>query len=237
MEVRTAAREPGGHTRSCPAAASCAQCTSALTLATLLVRVPCGVETPAARRCSDTREGLRKAGAEPRVRLPALALGAAATTAHRPRAVPTHGSVPGRGEDGSCPVPAVTALVTPSLARAGSGERGPTFAAVLPHAQVQPGDVLAAAVAVGELRHPEHVPLHVRDVVRVVTQDPGQGRLLDLRQLGRREHPGVLVPQPASQDAHTIRARGRGGGTRAAPPSPGSAAATLRPPGRPFAVD
>lgn len=72
-----------------------------------------------------------------------------------------------------------------------------TFTAVLPHAEVHSGDLVTAAVPVGELRHSEHVPLHTRDVVRIVTQNPGQGRLLDLCQLGGGEHPRVFIPQPA----------------------------------------
>jgi hypothetical protein len=40
-----------------------------------------------------------------------------------------------------------------------------TLAAILPHPQVHPGDIFAAAVAMRELRHLEHVPLHAGDVV------------------------------------------------------------------------
>lgn len=43
-----------------------------------------------------------------------------------------------------------------------------TFTAVLPHPEVHPGDLVTAAVAMRELRHPEHVALHPGDVVRVV---------------------------------------------------------------------
>lgn len=47
----------------------------------------------------------------------------------------------------------------------GTGQAAPTFTAILPHAQVHPGDVLTAAIAMGELCHPEHVLLHPGDVV------------------------------------------------------------------------
>lgn len=71
-----------------------------------------------------------------------------------------------------------------------------TFAAVLPHAQVDLRDVVTADVAVRQLGHPEHVALDARDVVAVIAQHPGEGRLLQLGQLGGREHAGVLVPEP-----------------------------------------
>lgn len=45
------------------------------------------------------------------------------------------------------------------------GQAAPTFTAILPHTQVHPGDVLTAAIAMGELCHPEHVLLHPGDVV------------------------------------------------------------------------
>lgn len=67
----------------------------------------------------------------------------------------------------------------------GHGGASPTFAAILPYPEVHLGDVLAAAVAMWEFCHPEHVPLHTGDVVCIVAQDPGQRRLPDLRQLGR----------------------------------------------------
>lgn len=84
-----------------------------------------------------------------------------------------------------------------------------TFTAVLPHPEVHPGDLATAAVAMRELRHPEHVALHPGDVVRVVTQDPGQRRLLDLSQLGGGEHPGVLIPQPGSPKMKAGSEKGR----------------------------
>lgn len=94
------------------------------------------------------------------------------------------------------------------MSEAGSAAPQRTFAAVLPHPQVHSGDVLAAAVAVRELGHPEHVRRHAGDVVGVVAEDPGQGRLLELRQLRGGEHPGVFVPQPARRDGEV---RGRQG--------------------------
>ena len=82
----------------------------------------------------------------------------------------------------ACFVCVLTAVLIPARALAGikltpklsgrrtdPGERQgpwtPTFTTVLPHAEVQPGDLVAAAVPVGELGHSEHVPLHTRDVV------------------------------------------------------------------------
>ena len=72
----------------------------------------------------------------------------------------------------------------------------PTFTAVLPHAQVDPGDVVTAAIAVRQLGHLEDVLLDARDVVTVVTQHAGQRGLLQLGELGRSEHTRVLVPEP-----------------------------------------
>lgn len=87
-----------------------------------------------------------------------------------------------------------------------------TFAAVLPHAQVDLRDVVTADVAVRQLGHPEHVPLYARDVVAVIAQHPGEGRLLQLGQLGRREHAGVLIPEPEhgrkeKNTIHPLRSR------------------------------
>ena len=76
------------------------------------------------------------------------------------------------------------------------GEVRLTFAAVLPHPQVHFGHVVAAAVAMGKLGHAEHVLLDSRDVVAVVAEHARQRRLLQLCQLGRREHARVLVPEP-----------------------------------------
>ena len=74
----------------------------------------------------------------------------------------------------------------------------PTFAAVLPHAQVNVGDVITAAISVGQLCHAEHVLLDTSDVVTVVTQHPRQRCLLQLGQLGRVEYTWVLIPEPGS---------------------------------------
>lgn len=90
------------------------------------------------------------------------------------------------------------------------GDRTPTFTAVLPHAEVHPGDLGTAAVPVGELGHAEHVPLHTRDVVGIVAQDPGQRRLLDLGELGGGEDPRVLIPQPASRTGTRSERAGAG---------------------------
>ena len=70
-----------------------------------------------------------------------------------------------------------------------------TFAAVLPHAQVNLRDVVAAAIAVGQLRHPEDVTLDASDVVAIVTHHPCQRGLFQLGQLGRSEHAWVFVPE------------------------------------------
>lgn len=102
-----------------------------------------------------------------------------------------------------------TLAVSKGTKHTGAGSRTrPTFTAVLPHAQVDPGNVVTAAVAMGKLRHSEHIPLHTRDVVGIVTQDPGQGRLLDLRQLGRGKQPRVLIPQPVTAEWHSVRELG-----------------------------
>lgn len=71
-----------------------------------------------------------------------------------------------------------------------------TFTAVLPHAQVDQRDVVTAAVAVGQLGHPEDILLDACDVVPVVTQHPCQRGLLQLGQLGRSEHTRVFIPEP-----------------------------------------
>lgn len=71
-----------------------------------------------------------------------------------------------------------------------------TFAAVLPHAQVDLGDVVTAAVVMGQLSHSEDILLDARDVVTVVTQHPCQRGLLQLGQLGRGEHTWVFIPEP-----------------------------------------
>lgn len=70
-----------------------------------------------------------------------------------------------------------------------------TFAAILPHAQVDLRNVVTAAVAMRKLCHTEDIPLDACDVVPVVTQHPCQGRLLQLGQLGGSEHAWVLVPE------------------------------------------
>lgn len=74
-----------------------------------------------------------------------------------------------------------------------------TFAAVLPHAQVDVRDLVAAAVAVGQLGHLEHVLLDAGDVVAVVAQHPRQRCLLQLGQLSRAEHARVLIPEPGQR--------------------------------------
>lgn len=76
-----------------------------------------------------------------------------------------------------------------------------TFAAVLPHAQVNLGDVVAAAVVVGQLSHSEDVLLDARDVVPIVTQHPRQRGLLQLGQLGRGEHTRVFIPEPTEGES------------------------------------
>lgn len=85
----------------------------------------------------------------------------------------------------------------------GEGAAWRTFTAVLPHPEVHSGHVITAAIPVGELGHSEHVALHTCDVVCVVAQDPGQGRLLDLRQLRGGKHPRILIPQPATPRKRT----------------------------------
>lgn len=49
-----------------------------------------------------------------------------------------------------------------------------TFTAVLPHAQVDLRDLVAAAVAMGQLGHPEDIMLYTCDVVSIITQHPCQ---------------------------------------------------------------
>lgn len=84
------------------------------------------------------------------------------------------------------------------------GQSHPTFTAVLPHAQVDLGDVVAAAVAVGQHGHLEDVLLDAGDVVPVVTQHPGQRGLLQLGQLGRGEHAWVLIPEPKEEEGRRV---------------------------------
>lgn len=76
-----------------------------------------------------------------------------------------------------------------------------TFAAVLPHAQVDVRDVVTAAVAVWQLGHLEDVLLDASDVVAVVAQHPRQRRLFQLRQLSRAEHTRVFIPEPGQNRA------------------------------------
>lgn len=73
----------------------------------------------------------------------------------------------------------------------------PTFAAVLPEAQVHRGDLLAADHALGVRCHPENVPLQLLNVVAVVTDDTSEGRLPDLSQLCWCEDSRILIPKPA----------------------------------------
>lgn len=82
-----------------------------------------------------------------------------------------------------------------------------TFAAVLPHAQVDVRDLVTAAVAVGQLGHLEDVLLDARDVVAVVAQHPRQGRLFQLGQLSRAEHARVFIPEPGWNRAGSALAR------------------------------
>lgn len=70
-----------------------------------------------------------------------------------------------------------------------------TFTAVLPHAQVDLWDVVAAAVAVGQLGNTEHVLLDACDVVPIVAQHSGQRGLFQLGQLGRSEDAWVFIPE------------------------------------------
>lgn len=77
--------------------------------------------------------------------------------------------------------------------------RPPTFTAVLPHAQVDVGDVIAAAVAVRQLSYPEDIVLDTCDVVSIVAQHAGQRGLFELGQLGRSEHTRVFVPEPEKE--------------------------------------
>lgn len=83
----------------------------------------------------------------------------------------------------------------------------PTLAAVLPHAQVDLRDVVAAPVAVGQLGHLEDVLLDSRDVVSVVTQHLRQRGLLQLGQLGRSEHAWVLIPEPKRDDGGGVEVK------------------------------
>jgi len=71
-----------------------------------------------------------------------------------------------------------------------------TLTAVLPHAQVNLRDLVAAAVAMGQLSHHEHILLDACEVVPVVAQHSSQRRLLQLGQLGRSEHAWVFIPEP-----------------------------------------
>lgn len=71
-----------------------------------------------------------------------------------------------------------------------------TFTAVLPHAQVDLRDVVAAAVPMRMLRHPKHVLLDACDVVPIVTQHPCQRCLFQLGQLGRCKHAWIFIPEP-----------------------------------------
>ena len=70
-----------------------------------------------------------------------------------------------------------------------------TFTAILPHTQVNLRNVITAAVAMGQLCHPEDVLLDTCDVVPIVTQHPCQRGLLQLGQLGRSEHTWVFIPE------------------------------------------
>lgn len=80
----------------------------------------------------------------------------------------------------------------------------PTFAAVLPEAQVHRGNLLAASHALGVRRHPEDVSLQLLDAVAVVTDDTSEGRLPDLSQLRRREDSRILIPKPAVGGNHSV---------------------------------
>lgn len=83
--------------------------------------------------------------------------------------------------------------------------KGHTFIALLPQAQVDVRDVAARNKSVREVRNLEDVWLDLGDVIRVVTEDPGQGGLTNLGQLCRCEYPWVLVPETATAEHEESR--------------------------------
>ena len=71
------------------------------------------------------------------------------------------------------------------------------MAAVCPHLEVDPLELVAvtAEVALRVTGHREHVRRYLTDVVRIITDDPGQSGLTNLGELRWREDSWILIPE------------------------------------------